>query len=448
MIFGESRNPAAGVSVFSMIFILIFGVGLMVQFGLPRLMPSWHLGHGLFIGDAATTHEFAIRLLEKGPENGTASSESSLYIRFTAVMYRLTCPEPWVMLPWQALAQALAGFAFFQILRGAGIGPVGGWAGALWVGINPQAMEWATQLQKDGWFLAGNMLLLWGILSRELWPGFLRSLVGIGLAFFCRPPFLPILIFQVALLLAVAVVWPRAKAPFPLRRLSLAGLLGTIFFLNLARSWAPGPLVQVVRGHDYSQSIRPPQDGHETQQPTGFQTSFLGIVPGLEGLARQIHYLRNLGIGEGGRSLVDPEVALSSVRDQFLYVPRALWIGLTAPLPGKLNDWLKPDLPSAGNRPSFRMHPAGELTGWLRQLLPWWMLGCVLLLAGIGLGFDQPERRATCVTFLIFCLPVLILLAEITPNLGTLVRLRFPYWVPLTGWGLACWLQWWGDQKR
>lgn len=448
MISGQPRGWAGGAAVFGFIFAVVLVVGLGVQWGLPRLMPSWHLGNGLFIGDAATTHEFALRLLGKGPEDGTASAEPSLYIRFTAAMYRLTWPEPWVMLPWQALAQALAGFAFFQILRGAGIGLVGGWAGALWVGINPQAMEWATQLQKDGWFLAGNMLLLWGIFSREFWPGILRGLVGIGLAFFCRPPFLPIFIFQLGLLFALAILWPRARAPIPLRRLSLVALLGAIFFMNQARSWVSGPLAQVVKGHDYSQSMLPRPDGHGDPRPTVFQTSFLGAVPGLESLSRQIHYLRNLGIREGGRSLVDPEVTLSSVREQFLYVPRALWLGLTAPLPGSLNHWLKPEVPSSGERPSFRMHPSGALTGQLRQWMQWWMLGCLLLLAGVGLGFSQPETRGTWVALLVFCLPVLILLAEITPNLGTLVRLRFPYWVPLTGWGLACWLQWWVGKKR
>lgn len=436
---------SSSAKIFLAIFFLSLTTGGLVQGLGPKFLPGWHLGHGLFIGDAATTHEFALRLLGQGPRALPSSPEPSLYIWLTAATYRIFRPEPWVMLPWQALAQALAGLGFFQMLRAAGIGLRGGWAGALWLAVHPQNLEWAAQLQKDGFFLAGNVLLLWGLFSRTFRPGLVRGLAGLVLIFLCRPPFLPVVAAQLLVLAVAACLRIRGGPLIPIHKGTLVVLLLCAFAINQARNWAPGSVAHVVQGHDYSQSLRHAASSSEDPRASRFRSSWLQGVPGLEGWSRQIHYLRSVTIREGGRSLLDQEVTLGSLAEQIRYVPRALWIALAAPLPGKLNDWWKPSrLPSEETK-AFRMHPSGELTGGVRRVMPWCMLVSLVVLAGIGFGFARGETRGFCLGLLVFSVPVLILLAEITPNLGTLVRLRFPYWAPLTGLGLACWIQVWAQ---
>ncbi|MEQ8742983.1 hypothetical protein [Parasphingorhabdus sp.] len=113
---------------------------------------------------------------------------------------------------------------------------------------------------------------------------------------------------------------------------------------------------------------------------------------------------------------IDVDVRLLSVGDIVAYLPRAATIGLLSPFPG---DWMKPERPL----------PLAVLVGIEMSLVYLALIGVFVALA-----------RSSSIDLLpaiVFILAVILVITIAVPNVGTLYRMRLPYFLPMIGIGFA-----------
>src|SRR5262245_32325625 len=91
---------------------------------IPHLAPQLNGGGGLLIGtDAPFYHSQAVKIAEAIRINGLSTwrlraggPDGDSVMGLTSGIYALTWPEPWVVLPFNALLHALGGVYIFQFL--------------------------------------------------------------------------------------------------------------------------------------------------------------------------------------------------------------------------------------------------------------------------------------------------------------------------------------------
>jgi hypothetical protein len=119
-------------------------------------------------------------------------------------------------------------------------------------------------------------------------------------------------------------------------------------------------------------------------------------------------------------SNIDGDVAFTSAADFATYVPRALQIGLLAPFPAH---WFE------------RGHI--EATTLQRRVTGVEMVGVYLALAALPYAVWRWRRRAELWVLLGLCLGLVLVLAVVTPNVGSLHRARYGPLMALVALGLA-----------
>jgi hypothetical protein len=123
----------------------------------------------------------------------------------------------------------------------------------------------------------------------------------------------------------------------------------------------------------------------------------------------------------GADSAIDEHRSLSSAADVLAYIPRALVIFFLEPLPSA---WVK----AFADAGLFARLASAETA--VRYVL--W--------AGLPLFFWRYRHRGDLWFPLVFFLPFAVILTIVTPNLGTLHRLRLFLMVPLNTLATAGWL--------
>jgi len=149
------------------IFAYAAAAGLLVQLVvLPRFLPGWHGGHGLLAGgDWLLFHqlatEVAARVHKQGWSAWSLRPEGQAPAGVAAIFYVLVAPEPWSIIPLNAALHATAALILHSLLR-LFVSPRRALLGTLPFVLYPSAMTWYTQLHKDGFFIAGMLLLVYG----------------------------------------------------------------------------------------------------------------------------------------------------------------------------------------------------------------------------------------------------------------------------------------------
>jgi len=169
-----------------------------------------------------------------------------------------------------------------------------------------------------------------------------------------------------------------------------------------------------------------PQIGPSTEQRTGVS---LGAPSRDEGLplwarvtARRLDFVKE-GLGKSG-SMIDADVRFESAGDVIKYVPRAVEIGFLAPFPAT---WL-----SVG----YHVGLVGRLLAGIETLLTY----VIELLACL---FVWRSRRRVDVWLLVLTVVTgLTALGLVVPNIGTLYRIRYPFWILLVVMGAPVITRW------
>ena len=181
---------------------------------LPYIFTSWHAGDGLLVGgDWLGYHRMAVELAhdlrERGWDAWQLRPHGHAVVGIAAVVYALTVPEPWTLIPLNAALHASAALVVFRLLgifvtdRRAAV------AGVVPFALYPSAMTWYAQILKDGYAVLGYVLFLYGwalLLAPSTWeagPGrrlraMLAIAAGAGLNWVVRPHIVTLLAIAAA----------------------------------------------------------------------------------------------------------------------------------------------------------------------------------------------------------------------------------------------------------
>lgn len=410
-------------------FVAIMGAALAIQLILlPYVFPRWHAGNGLLVGgDWVTFHKQAVELAQKIHEQGWSVWElrpgAQAPVGIAAAIYTLTVPQPWVLVPLNALLHVATGYVLFRIVQF--FLPNGRLA--IWCVVPflcyPSAATWYAQIHKDGFSIAGVMLILYGWLSlangaawqdRE-WHGMLRAflliIIGGILVWLVRPYMITLLQIAgggVALLLTVSAALrfrSRWRKPFKF----LVGTCGMWLLVGASGMFSLG-------GGEVGQQIHIEQQTHVGKQAR-IGPSLSGFIAGkLQVLASTRDAFR---MTPGG-SNIDSEIGLNDAETLGLYLPRAAQIAFLSPFP---TQWF-----GQGSL---------EANTVMRRIAGLEMLGVYFSLAMLPIAFAFWRKTIELWIIFLYCVPILLVYGIVFANVGTLYRMRYGFLMVLVALGLA-----------
>jgi hypothetical protein len=347
-------------------FIYTSATAFFVQFViLPYILPQAHLGHGLFVPDSTGFHQAAVEKAAEMAVTGWSAWELRPEGHFPAgvasVFYYLWRPEPYALIPFNAVLHATAGCLVFFLLGVLMPGrPMAAAAGASLFVINPASFEWTAQIHRDGTFILGILLILtsWMLLLRSAdksrWKGLIIAFVlafpGALLISISRPYWSQIstftgIILYVVILAVWSEEWIKTKKLTSYRGASL--VVGFCLIMiqvlvnygNYTDNRDHESLGRVAIQGRISQKELP-------QDPAYIQTRVNGEIKNIlrwkdtpflpEYMERTLYTLwryRHGSQGSGGKTVIDANLRLDSAGAFFFYLPRAFQVAFLSPFP-------------------------------------------------------------------------------------------------------------------
>lgn len=440
--------------------ILFLGIAVFVwTWFLSLILQLWVIPHffshagsneGLVILDSFGFHEQAKQKAAEISTLGWSVWELRPYgqspVGFASAFYVFFGTSPQSFLPFNALVHALSACIVLTILRKYfSIYP--SLIGSLIFVLNPASFEWVAQIHRDGIFILGTLLFILGWINffddyddlrQKNLKYFLRLslifIIGIFVIWVGRPYWI-----QITLILTIVfggfLLCLRVfdGQPFDLRRISICLCIVTmlIFFQLLLTSgktaytvtYVPSQIEEGIQSGGGGGSSKP-----EGGIPSGSSTytyQHSDWLPwAFEKHVYQIAMVRANSLTLGGNTLVDASYRFDSLMSFLSYFPRALQIGLLSPLP---NLWV-----GQGSTPA--MTAARKIMGPVTVVFYFSLVGAIM-----GVYFLR-KRPSFWITYLNLLLGILVF-AVITPNVGTIIRYRYGFYMLLVAIGVAVWCE-------
>ena len=358
-----------------------------------------------------------------------------------SLFYTVIGPSPTSVLPFNAVVHALSACAVTLILRNF-FSAVPALIGALVFALNPASFEWVAQIHRDGIFILGNLLFICGIMSffrpsgegGGRWLRYLSSMVfmpalGITLVWAARPYWVQVMLVTTLLMLIPAAFVGMSRRRATNRRhiagLAVAFLCIVAFQVWMVKFHMPYELIQIPESA--YEPIQIPESVSATTESLPFywkRTSWLPEI--IEGRFYRIAIAREGAKSQGGNTLVDAKWRLDSTGAMLGYVPRALQLGLFSPFPEL---W-------GGKASTAAMTMARKVVGGVTLFF-------YVCLIGLGMGLWQLRRNMLLWVMIGVCLIGILIYALTYPNIGTLMRYRYGFYMLLVSFGLASWCELW-----
>jgi len=431
--------------VWLVFFVFTASLAFFVQLWfLPTFLPGSVSEHGLLLAtDSLSYHTLAAEMAEQVHQQGwtawTLFPRGWFMVGFTAVVYVLTAPEPWVMIPVNAVAHATCGVALLQIALCFTNDRRTAFLAALPYMLFPSAAFFYTQLLKDGLFNMGLLLFLsgWVYLIRSLTRGncWKPSLVFVlpifaGFAVFgaVRPYMLTIanvasfFVILVGLSVLARALFHKAVSP-PLFTARIIVIL-SVYGMQLLY---PPLFVEAtaIEGKSVTMNARSAYAGNALSAYDGRALFGTGIIP--KAAQRKLQAIAGTRkayiIGRpDALSTIDRDVFFNSATDIAAYVPRALQIIFFAPFPDM---WF-----GKGSTPASTI---------MRRVSMLEMVISYGIMLGLPISLWAWRRRAEMWALSMFCSSVMLVYGLASPNVGTIYRVRYGYLMVFLALGVLGW---------
>lgn len=423
-------------------------VGIVLQKLILPMMPSMHAGNGLMPDDATYFHGVAVEMAEQIRLHGWSawrlipSGSATGNVGLLAAVYAVLGPEPVWFLPINAAMHALGAVLVFlialQILPSRS-GLRGGLIAAFCFLIFPSALVWYGQNHKDSFVIAGFLLCLLTFLRsfnplgwRWVLINTLMFLVGLALVAIMRAHL--VLIFLVAFAGAFALAcsfyfFSRNKKADLLGLVTAGGVLligvATLPLVPTGNEFVANGAVEVSSVRNESadngsvENVRPRWHWNASDSlPHALDRTFEKVS------SIRAHFVE-YGLSIEAGSVIDAAETPESMGAVISYLPRAFQIGVLAPFP---DFWMKrlslPRVIGAFETLVFYLFIPGAL-----YLLCW--------------KLNRPAMLCLVVAGII-----LMVHAYVSPNLGTLHRVRYGQWLVLLMLGSCGWMSWLDNLSR
>ncbi len=426
--FSELKFPTF-LQFFCLSFIYAVLAALLFQKLLIPLLPNLYAGNGLLKNDALVFHQQAVSIAYDIKNLGW--SHWSLYppgwvgnVGVLSGLYALWGPNPAYFIPIAAAAHALGATLIYKIgslIWSGKIGLIGGLLAGVAFLIFPSSLQWYGQPLKDSFAISGCFLILLAWIQslddryklNDL-PGILCALfLGLLLVAFVRPYFISVIAQGFFLLWVSIFCWILLKKQVSKDYKVLLRTLMIVCIILIAGS---------IGKNSESASAVNVGEGSLPIQDVNIEWTSSSIIPGaIERSLKRVALLRshfiefNREVGAG--SAIDLDRQLHNTSEVIQYFPRALQIGLFSPFP---KSW-------AERVTAPRVIAAIETSFWY------------LFAPGICFLIYRKPSKAL-LSCLVFCVMMIVILTIIHPNIGTLYRQRFGFWMFFMMCGLVGWV--------
>ncbi|NLJ39952.1 MAG: hypothetical protein GX432_14510, partial [Candidatus Atribacteria bacterium] len=346
-------NNLSLLKIWLMFFVFVLALAIFVQFILlPHVFPSFHAGDGLLKGgDWIYFHHLAVDLSQKIKSEGWSAwelrPEGQTPAGIAAVIYTLTVPKPWTLIPLNAALHATAVIVLLLIILQFINDRKIAFIAILPFVFFPSAMTWYTQIHKDGYFILGNFLLIYGWLLfiqtlkennkwQQTFKGILLIELGAFFVWLVRPygvQMLQGLTLIVNIIISFILFFYFVKRKIYFNQMIIAILLCWSVF-SIMTPLTKGGIIYDFPSMISSESIS------EKDQDNKFWKKSDWIPDSIESKFYSIALVRERyrkGYPEAG-SKIYTNISFHSLNDVLKFIPKALGIVLFAPFP---NDWLK-----------------------------------------------------------------------------------------------------------
>lgn len=454
----SDKNKAPYFWLWLIFFLYTALAAFLVQMVLlPYVFPAWHAGNGLLIGgDWLYFHQIAVDLAEKIKTTGWAAWElrpqGQAPAGITAAIYALTVPQPWTLIPLNAVLHASAALVLLHIVEVFITNRRYALFCTLPFLLFPSAMTWYTQLHKDGFFILGCLCFLYGLIMLakdlerefEVWEA-IKSIVvitvGIVLVWSVRPYGTQMLLgtaVGISVLVSIIMIGKLRRGQINIS--NVLKILASYFIVILVLiPFKGGIAVEAPILEEYGTE----QDYHVSKTPASPAKSELQTEPQdswvgnfgttavklacypwqyMNGIADSLGAVRDgFRFGyPGAGSNIDCDVGLHDVKDIVCYLPRALEISFLAPFP---NQWFAQGTLAANTA--------------MRRVSALEMSLIYISLAFLPYSLWRWRNRIEVWIIMIFCTSMMLGFTLVVPNIGTLYRDRYAFMMTIVSIGVA-----------
>lgn len=414
---------------------------------LPYFFPHLHAGHGMLVGgDSAgmnlTAVELAARIQKEGWSVWELRPAGNAPTGIAAALYVFVTPEPYMLVPLNALVHAAGGMTVYLIAYLVSQNRLASVVAALPFLLFPSAAIWYAQIHKDGIFALGMLLCALGWMQAfrpAFWASatpaysalFLPLVLGLFLLWLVRPHIM-IMMQAVAGLttaagLLLALFWWRLGT-LPARRVLVAALILVMI----------PALVVLSKPADYRvESWKGDVVARETVMPymPGYCPLARGMSAGADKLSSTVAAMRDFFLSgnnyKNAKSNMDPDFVPGTVCNLLGYIPRALQIGFLAPFP---NDWLAEGSVAANTV--------------MRRVISVEMLAVYASMLFLPLAMWVYRRKPEFWFVLGFFTLLTLIHVYLVPNMGTLQRMRYGFLTATVGLALSALAGRWSRRRR
>lgn len=427
-------NPWCERTTWLLFLVAFFGtcaVALVVQLVLlPSYLPHLHAGHGMLVGsDSEGMHSTAVALAQRIRAEGWSAWElrpaGNAPTGIAAAIYVYLTPEPYTLIPLNALVHASGGLVVYLIVFLITRNKLSAVAGAIPFLVFPSAASWYAQIHKDGMFALGMLLCAFGWMQcfqLQFWKAARPALVsvvlplalGLLLIWVVRPH-MTVLMLAVSILTTVAGLvlvgsWLRRDFLNSRKALIVAAVFIAIpLILAMIKPWDSriSSWQADVAAHSSTIFYNP------SQCVIG-----RGTIPALDKLSTMVAGMRDFFISgyPNAKSNMDPDFVPGTVCNLLAYVPRALQIGFLAPFPSA---WL-----ADGSIAASTM---------MRRVISVEMIATYLALLLLPIALWDYRRKPEFWFVLGFFTLLTVIHVYLVPNLGTLHRMRYGFLTGVVG---------------
>jgi len=204
-------------------------VACLIQFIiLPHIFPQFHYGEGLLKnGDWLSFHDIAVKLNNKIRLEGWRAWElragpfNEPICGIVGAIYALIIPKPWTLIPLNAALHATSALLLILIMEFFSTRKKAIFA-SLPFFLYPSAAIWYAAIHKDGFFIDGLFLYLYGLLlltsninkirsfKKDI-IGFLTIISGASLVYLFRPYSIQMMLLMTSTVMAILFIFTVVK---------------------------------------------------------------------------------------------------------------------------------------------------------------------------------------------------------------------------------------------
>ncbi len=420
-------------------FVYTAAVAAIIQLVLlPHFLTRMNYGHGLFVQDSAKFHRVALQQASDMMKYGWSAWQLSPGPKgypagLASIFYYLWYPEPFSMIPANAVLHATAGCVVFFILSSfLHFDRTAAFGGAALFVLNPASLEWASQIHRDGTFILGNLLVLsaWLLIMKGIKEEKWRFFICAGLAFVPGTTLIWASrnywgqVVAVVCAVLIAVIFFHMIVSLHRRSSRVIYHIAAVLLLCIMLVTQTALLDKFAEG-----TVRQWDEAAEMIAKKGQQHEiewrFSSIMPRY--IESKLYILAQVRWGvsaTGGGSVIDPEVNFESSEDYLLYLPRALEVGFLSPFPSM---WFSP-----GTTPATTAGRAvlGILTMFFYICIAFFVRSLLIC---------RKNRSFWLVVLYSIC--GVLVFAYTYPNIGTLNRFRYCFYMTIVSIGFTSAIQ-------